>query len=769
MDVKAVLGGKDCRGIIMYMTDYASKMGLSTHDMVPMMIGATKKFFGPSTVREATALLDSQTRASRLITMCLNSINVSTEVSAQQVAAFLSGKPDHFKSHTFSTLVYYPIKDWVENAWLDWELSAPAGTLGDAQDTLAVSMEEMMDVDQGSNNQPETAAGVPTLDEELFEVGAGKTGPVLVNTRIDYIFRSDDCSKLGLYEYAMWYRKQSILRDKRYNEDQDTEEPDHSDTTDGHSVDMDLDDESEGLSSVGVKRPRKKQGKGFNQRFVFTRDHPQHNSHRMIRRTSPVIPTLYPIPSTSSGNAETFALTMLVLFQPFRTPYDLKVEISESWGAALLRLEAGFTPAAKSHLRNLRNINAGIHQNAQMKTRLTDEARKAFDSSRSNKFHAGEELGEEFLQDLEDEFDTTDHGRSKAETKLDAFVQNAVLAAQSGGRFQTRDPKMEPRLQPSTSSDFGIESIGSDAEGQMLIKQFEQAMKGLKKRLDEQIDDGDADDGLQIDGDTPEARIGCLDCVVQEGKLGESQCDDRLLVDNLEATLTSLPTPESVARDLLVEFQKSSGICTRHRHMFYLSYSKLLWTDPPVLLNREQEMAYFLVVTHLISTIVNPNEPPPQLLGFVSGKAGTGKSMVINSIRFAFDRLKVIKRLALTAYCGKAAVLIGGCTLHSLVGIGLNTTNSENSKASAKFTVSEGCQSQLRHVDYIIIDEISTVGAGLFASVSAKLNSIKRSATSVPFGGCNVICFGDFSQLPPCNGDSLSRFAHQFQYTNNVS
>ena len=176
-----------------------------------------------------------------------------------------------------------------------------------------------------------------------------------------------------------------------------------------------------------------------------------------------------------------------------------------------------------------------------------------------------------------------------------------------------------------------------------------------------------------------------------------------------------------------------------------------------MLLNQEQERAYLLVVTHLVTTLVNPGDPPPQQLGFVSGKAGTGKSMVINAIRFAFNRLKVTKRLALTAYCGKAAVLIGGCTLHSLAGIGLNTTNSDNTKATAKFTVSEGCQSQLRHVEYIIIDEISTVGASLFATVSAKLNAVKRSATSVPFGGCNVICFGDFSQLPPCNRDSLCR------------
>ena len=89
---------------------------------------------------------------------------------------------------------------------------------------------------------------------------------------------------------------------------------------------------------------------------------------------------------------------------------------------------------------------------------------------------------------MEDELDTADHGRSKAETKLDAFVQNAVLAAQSGGRFQTRDPKTEPRLQKSvTSNDFGIESIGTDADGLILIKQLEQAMKGLKKSFDERI------------------------------------------------------------------------------------------------------------------------------------------------------------------------------------------------------------------------------------------------------------------------------------------
>jgi len=278
----------------------------------------------------------------------------------------------------------------------------------------------------------------------------------------------------------------------------------------------------------------------------------------MIRRTYPVIPTLYPIPSTSSANADSFALTMLVLFQPFRTPYDLRVGTNESWETALLRQETGFSPAAKSYLRNLRNVHAGIDQNAHMKDRLSGEARKAFDCSRSNKFHSGEELGEEFLQDLEDELDTADDGRSKAETKLDAFVQNAVLSAQSGGRFLTKDSKTEPPRQQRTVNDYpGIESIGSDAEGQSLVKQFDQAMKTIKKSQDEHMEQ-DAEDGLEIYGDTSEARIGCIARAVQATQVYH-QDGDPMLVENMQATVTSLPTPKGVARDLLVESQKSSG------------------------------------------------------------------------------------------------------------------------------------------------------------------------------------------------------------------
>jgi hypothetical protein len=65
----------------------------------------------------------------------------------------------------------------------------------------------------------------------------------------------------------MQHRKQSIVRDKRWNEDQDVEEPDHSDVADERDPEMALDDESECFIGVGVKRPRRKAVKGFNRSF----------------------------------------------------------------------------------------------------------------------------------------------------------------------------------------------------------------------------------------------------------------------------------------------------------------------------------------------------------------------------------------------------------------------------------------------------------------------------------------------------------------------
>ncbi len=75
--------------------------------------------------------------------------------------------------------------------------------------------------------------------------------------------------------------------------------------------------------------------------------------------------------------------------------------------------------------------------------------------------------------------------------------------------------------------------------------------------------------------------------------------------------------------------------------------------------NPEQRLAFRVVGEHLI------NDDPHQLLLYISGVGGTGKSYVINAINDLFTRCGYSYRLLKTAPTGCAAVLIDGYTIHA--------------------------------------------------------------------------------------------------------
>ncbi|KAH3674545.1 hypothetical protein WICMUC_003222 [Wickerhamomyces mucosus] len=131
---------------------------------------------------------------------------------------------------------------------------------------------------------------------------------------------------------------------------------------------------------------------------------------------------------------------------------------------------------------------------------------------------------------------------------------------------------------------------------------------------------------------------------------------------------------------------------------------------------------------------------------FYTGSAGTGKSVLLRSL---IKRLKQKYRgegeVAITASTGLAACNIGGITLHSFSGIGLGNESVEN--LIKKIKRSKKSANRWRNVKVLIVDEISMIDAELFDKLDEIGCSLRRNDR--PFGGIQVICCGDFFQLPP--------------------
>ncbi len=104
-----------------------------------------------------------------------------------------------------------------------------------------------------------------------------------------------------------------------------------------------------------------------------------------------------------------------------------------------------------------------------------------------------------------------------------------------------------------------------------------------------------------------------------------------------------------------------------------------------------------------------------------------------------------IPNIHLTASTGIAAVNINGQTLHSWSGIGLGLLPAN------KITFSGKVISRVKFAKVLAVDEISMISAITFDLVNDVCKLIRKN--DKPFGGIQIVLFGDFYQLPPVNGD----------------
>lgn len=133
----------------------------------------------------------------------------------------------------------------------------------------------------------------------------------------------------------------------------------------------------------------------------------------------------------------------------------------------------------------------------------------------------------------------------------------------------------------------------------------------------------------------------------------------------------------------------------------------------------------------------------------LTGPAGTGKSTLLKCVREWAAGAGL--NIGVTAMTGCAALLVGGRTLHSFLGIGLGTGSVKELVASAL------CKSKvvgrLVALDILVVDEISMADPELLDKISAFLQRLRNCVR--PFGGVQVLFIGDFFQLPPvARGDA---------------
>lgn len=129
---------------------------------------------------------------------------------------------------------------------------------------------------------------------------------------------------------------------------------------------------------------------------------------------------------------------------------------------------------------------------------------------------------------------------------------------------------------------------------------------------------------------------------------------------------------------------------------------------------------------------------------FITGKAGTGKTTLLKWLCNKFGDRKTI---AIVAPTGVAAKNAGGVTIHSLLHLPLNPYL-PGMKIPNLYAVRNDDEIRaIRKIDILIIDEISMVRCDVMDAMDDILRHYRKNDN--PFGGIQVVMFGDLYQLMP--------------------
>lgn len=137
---------------------------------------------------------------------------------------------------------------------------------------------------------------------------------------------------------------------------------------------------------------------------------------------------------------------------------------------------------------------------------------------------------------------------------------------------------------------------------------------------------------------------------------------------------------------------------------------------------------------------------------FVTGKAGTGKSTLIQWLCQQLPGCAVVAPTAI------AALNVHGDTIHSFFGLPPSHIDPDGN-----FVVKDKNRLLLENVKYLVVDEVSMVLPNIVDVMSTLLKKVRRN--NIPFGGVPTVFIGDLLQLSPVvdNEELAVFFSHRYK------
>lgn len=152
---------------------------------------------------------------------------------------------------------------------------------------------------------------------------------------------------------------------------------------------------------------------------------------------------------------------------------------------------------------------------------------------------------------------------------------------------------------------------------------------------------------------------------------------------------------------------------------------------------------------------------------FLTGEPGSGKSYTVNRYSAWLEEQGI--PYAVTASTGIAATHVGGTTLHSWTGMGINDAPTPSDLK--RIADNRRTADRIRNAQVLIIDEVSMLSAATLSLADQVCRFVRDDPA--PFGGLQVVLVGDFFQLPPVSRRDPAALpgmapSHDFAFTSPV-
>ena len=258
-------------------------------------------------------------------------------------------------------------------------------------------------------------------EDEQFQVQLSESDKkyVLVNTRMDYQYRSDLLENLCLYDFvSKLYKKKMNSTDLKYLSE----------------------------TSTPIEKAVNRKGRPPHKRYPFQNEHPQATTHLMMKYSELHVPVLYgpQIPRRDRDDTrERYSRAILTLFVPWRSVLDL-CDINQTWQDAFGWQQGLISTHSRSIIENIQLLHECKKDRDEHALKVIAEAQSGNDSidplllpsNRDDQDGQDMDDSDDFLELLGnlDEYTAAAINATKSSTES-KYIQETVEAVENVGRF----------------------------------------------------------------------------------------------------------------------------------------------------------------------------------------------------------------------------------------------------------------------------------------------------------------------------------------------